>query len=413
MSLTLAPREIVQRKGRAEPDSPPSEKCVPRVVHMLKIACHQNFSPHYRKRLFELLCRDDRIQFTILSDKESDSPGIKVADLRKTSVRWVLCPTKTLWSRLFWHPKAVEYIRREKQDAVITIGSPYVLTAWILLLWGRIARVPVILWTHGLLRRESGLKGMVRLTFYRLASALLLYGDYAKSLLCNAGIDPRRMFVIYNSLDSEIQNLHLTSITPHDLYVFRSRIGIGSEDRVVIFCGRLQANKKLGLLLEAVGMLRLRNRVVHVIFVGEGNEKASLDQQAGTLGITSQVHFLGETYDERFIATAFMTSDLSVIPSGAGLSVMHALGYGVPVLLHDRPEEHFPEWEAVQEGKTGFFYRYGDIGDMAAQMEIALFPTPRKIDMTKACLSIIRDRYNAGAHAEAIVSAVREIIVGR
>lgn len=380
---------------------------------MLKIACHQNCSPHYRKRLFELLCSDERTQFTILSDIVSDSPGIKVIDFRNTSVRSVLCPTRTIWSRLFWHPKAVDYIRREKQDVVITIGSPYVLTAWFLLLWGRLARVPVILWTHGLLRQESGLKGMVRLRFYKLATALLLYGDHAKSLLCNAGIDPQRMFVIYNSLDSEMQDLHLRNITPNDINVFRSRIGIGSEDRVVIFCGRLQANKKLGLLLEAVGMLRLRSRVVHVLFVGEGNEKASLGEQSGRLGITSQVHFLGESYDERFIATAFMASDLSVIPSGAGLSVMHALGYGVPVLLHDRPEEHFPEWEAVQAGKTGFFYRYGNIADMAAQIETALFPTPRKMEMGEACLSMIRNRYNAGSHAEAIMSAVKQVIAGQ
>lgn len=380
---------------------------------MLKIACHQVVSPHYRKRLFELLCSDDRTQFTILSDIESDSPGIKVLDLQNTSLRCVLCPTRTVCSRLFWHPKAMNYIRCEKQDAVITIGNPYVLTAWILLLWGRLARVPIILWTHGLLRREPGLKGIVRLTFYRLASALLLYGDYAKALLQNAGIDPRRMFVVYNSLDSESQDQHLRNITPQDLNDFRSRIGIGCGERVVIFSGRLQPNKKLGLLLQAVGMLRLRERIVHVVLIGEGNERAALAQQSEKLGITSQVHFLGESYDERLIATAFIASDLSVIPSGAGLSVMHALGYGVPVLLHDRPEEHFPEWEAVREGKTGFFYRYGDVGDMAARIDTALFQTPRKREMREACLSMIRDRYNAEAHAAAIMSAVKQVIAER
>lgn len=133
-------------------------------------------------------------------------------------------------------------------------------------------------------------------------------------------------------------------------------------------------------------------------------------EQSDKLGIASQVHFLGESYDERFIATAFMASDLSVIPSGAGLTVMHALGYGVPVLLHDRPQDHFPEWEAVRDGQTGFFYRYGDVSDMAARIETALFPTPKKKDMREACLSMIRDRYNAGAHASAIISAVKQVI---
>jgi glycosyltransferase involved in cell wall biosynthesis len=92
---------------------------------------------------------------------------------------------------------------------------------------------------------------------------------------------------------------------------------------------------------------------------------------------------------------------------------MHALGYGLPVLLHDRPEEHGPEWEAIREGETGFFYRYGDVIDMAEKIESALFSRSRTAMMKDACLAMIRDRYNASAHANAITAAVSQAIESR
>jgi glycosyltransferase involved in cell wall biosynthesis len=219
--------------------------------------------------------------------------------------------------------------------------------------------------------------------------------------------------VIYNSLDFEVQQTILNEITTSDIDTLRSRLGVSDGDGVVVFSGRLHVNKKLASLLDGVGMLRERGRIVHIALIGDGPERPALVSQAVRLGIVSQVHFIGESYDERFIATVFMASDLSVIPSGAGLSVMHALGYGVPVLLHDRPEEHGPEAEAIREGETGLFYRYGDISDMANKMEGALFPTTQKERMREACLAVIRDRYNAEAQAGAIISAVRQVVEKR
>jgi hypothetical protein len=85
---------------------------------------------------------------------------------------------------------------------------------------------------------------------------------------------------------------------------------------------------------------------------------------------------------------------------------MHALGYGTPVLLHDSVEEHFPEWEAVKEAETGWFYRYDDLSDCAEKIIGALFPIPQKPAMTAACRSVINSRYNTSAHAGLFIDAV-------
>lgn len=89
---------------------------------------------------------------------------------------------------------------------------------------------------------------------------------------------------------------------------------------------------------------------------------------------------------------------------------MHAMTFGTPVLLHDRVECHFPEWEAVQEGVTGFFYRFGSVSDMAQKISDALFPQPRKRDMAACCKAVIEEKYNPHRQVEIIVAAVRGVM---
>src|ERR1044071_2168979 len=110
-----------------------------RYICMLKCVCLQNFISHYRRRLFELLCSSDEVYFTIASDNQSESTGIEVGDLHASKLRWRLCIARNVMrSRLYWHPQFINFVRREKPDAIIAIGNPYVLTAWALLLWGRL-----------------------------------------------------------------------------------------------------------------------------------------------------------------------------------------------------------------------------------------------------------------------------------
>lgn len=376
-----------------------------------RVIVYQQFIPHYRKRLFETLLEDSFYDFFLVADLRSGSPFLKPTALEQEP-RFLQADTCNIClaaHTLSWQPGVFRHLRTIQPDHIVALGNPNSITSWGILLYGLITSRKVLLWTHGLLRDESGPKWWLRKLFYTLADGLLLYGDKAKFLLIQKGIDKHTLYVIYNSLDFETQQSHLKEITEQNLDAFRSRVGAGNGERVVVFSGRLQANKKLNFLLDSIRILRKRGRIVHVAIIGDGQERAALVQQAQSFGLRPQVHFLGENYDERFIATVFMASDLSVIPSGAGLSVIHALGYGLPVLLHDRPEEHGPEWEAVREGETGFFYRYGDINDMADKMEGALFPISHKERMSEACFAMIRDRYNAAAHAQAIISALKQV----
>lgn len=382
------------------------------MVRPLRVVVQYNCIPHYRRRLFSHLSACSDCEFIIVADSEPDTPFLKVVPVAEDNgIRAVQVRTRVLnlplLPTLHWQPGALRYVLRYRPDVVIALGSPYSLTAWGLCLLGKVVGIPVLLWTHGVLQEERGSRWWMRSVFYRLAHALVLYGDHAKQILLRKRFCGDRLHVVYNSLDYDAQSHIDAEISNEEQALFRASLNIGQDERLVVFTGRLEAVKRLDLLIEAISLLKARGRVVHAALVGHGAEREALAKLAEQLDVAPLIHFLGENYDERYLGLVLGAGDLCVIPSGAGLSVMHALAFGTPILLHDNLSKHFPEWEAVQDGITGLFYRYGDVCDMALKMERQLFPTSAKARMASACRAVIRDRYNPVAQVEWFVRAVR------
>lgn len=387
---------------------------------MLAASIQYNCIPHYRARVFELLSGSSDVEFTIVADSDPDTPYLKTISgeggrgIRHVTARTTIFRIPRL-PAFYWQPDCLRKIRDIKPDVIIALGTPYSLTAWALAAWCRVHRVPLLLWGHGLLGEETGPKWWARKLLYSLSHGQLLYGEYARDLLIKKGFDKDRLHVVYNSLDYDTQVEISASLSEGELQAFRASLGIGPGQGLVAFTGRLQPIKKLDFMVRAAGLLAQRGITVHVAFVGEGSEKDKLARLAGELGVAGQVHFLGESYDERYLGTVLAAADLCVIPSGAGLSIMHAMVFGTPVLIHDKLDEHFPEWEAVIEGQTGLFYQYDDIADMAEKIASAIFPVPIKNSMKAACQKMIADKYNPHRQVDIFVNAVRETLrqVGR
>lgn len=398
-------------------DSPgpvPAERTV-RADAPLAVFIQYNCIPHYRGRIFELLSACPEAKFTVIADDDPDTPFLKT--LRQgecPGIRHARAATRILrlprLPALYWQPGALRMVWRERPDVIIALGSPYSLTAWALCLLGKSLDIPVLLWGHGLQGDEGGAKWWLRRAFYRLADGQLLYGDHAKALLVGKGFNPDSLHVVYNSLDYDRQSEIAAGMRPEAVQAWRLAQGIGPGEPMVVFTGRLQPAKRLDLLIEAVGRLGKRGLRVHAVLVGDGVLRSELAGQAEALGMADRVHFLGECHDEQLLGLVIAAADACVVPDSAGLTVMHALAYGTPVILHDRPERHCPEWEAVREGVTGFFYRYGDVGDLAAKIELAVRPVPKRGAMAPACMQVIRERYNPRRQVGFFLDAVRSAV---
>ena len=117
-----------------------------------------------------------------------------------------------------------------------------------------------------------------------------------------------------------------------------------------------------------------------------------------------------------------MASDLCVLPGHVGLSAIHSLAYGTPILTCNGYDwsstnkadvrtatsmGHSPEVEAVKEGVTGGFFDDGKLSEKLYEM---LYPVPCKSFMEEECKRIVREKYTPSFQNEIIISAIDKVL---
>jgi glycosyltransferase involved in cell wall biosynthesis len=69
--------------------------------------------------------------------------------------------------------------------------------------------------------------------------------------------------------------------------------------------------------------------------------------------------------------------------------------YGTPVITHNDFTKQGPEFEAIQEGATGAFFKRNDIESMVTCIRQWFEKYPRKTDdLRQNCYKIIDEKYN-------------------
>jgi hypothetical protein len=85
---------------------------------------------------------------------------------------------------------------------------------------------------------------------------------------------------------------------------------------------------------------------------------------------------------------------------------MHSLVYGVPVVTHDDWQTQGPEWEAIVPGKSGSFFRAGDVEDLARAIEYWIARPGPDSAVREQCYALIDRFYNPAFQRRAIDRAV-------
>lgn len=127
--------------------------------------------------------------------------------------------------------------------------------------------------------------------------------------------------------------------------------------------GRLLPDKEFDRLI------RVFRRIVEYLpeaaltIIGDGPERERLKCLAGD-DLGRCIHMTGAIYEEAMIGAHFLGADALVMLGAIGLSVNHALAYGVPVVAFPRGPHgphHGPEIAHIVEGVTGYLCRgYSD-----------------------------------------------------
>ena len=178
---------------------------------------------------------------------------------------------------------------------------------------------------------------------------------------------------------------------------------------ILFFIGRLTPQKNLKLLVEAVGLLHERALPVNIIFIGDGPESKVLEDFVDAENIRDYVTFYGACHKEKELAPLIMMSDICISPGEVGLTAMHSLVYGTPVITHDDDSMQMPEYEAIIPLKTGAFFKHGSAENLADVIEEWLSRNISQEYISDQCISMIEKYYNPHNQLEIFNAAVNGV----
>jgi len=142
----------------------------------------------------------------------------------------------------------------------------------------------------------------------------------------------------------------------------RQQCGFAEGDVVIGTIGRMEPAKGHGVLVSAFAALRTTFPAARLLLVGDGTCRPALERQAGELGLNAAVMLAGTQKDpDAFLAAM----DVFVLPSsheGLGLSIIEAMGAGLPVV--GSTAGGIPE--VVVHGETGLLFARDDPSALAA-----------------------------------------------
>lgn len=366
---------------------------------MKKLCLIYNYAPLYRESIYKAIDAEFDCDWYFGISK-NDIKGMDLSVLKNVSHYKTIGNT----DRIYWQKGILKLIFKRKYQNFFMLAETRSLTAWLffLIAFTFFPKKKISIWTHGWYGKESRLEAKMKLWLYKHVQFIFLYGNYAKKLLVEQGISPDKLFVIHNSLhyDKQIElRKKLTSSTIYyDHFI--------NNNPTIIFIGRLTEVKKLDLLIDAVSSLAKRGENYNLVFVGNGTKKSDLQYLVSDYGLKDSVWFYGACYDEKTNAELIYNADLCVSPGNVGLTAIHSMMFGTPVITHDNFKYQMPEFEAVALGKTGNFFKYNDALSLAETISKWFSEHGAKRDSVRvACYKEIDEQWNPNFQIDIIKKA--------
>ena len=236
----------------------------------------------------------------------------------------------------------------------------------------RRAGVPYVLSAHGSLPHLVERKGAKRVFDFlfgrRLiqdAQRLVAVSPAEAEQYHQAGVDEKRIEVVYNGLDlDEFADLPARG-------TFRRANAIAEGTRIVLYLGRLHKRKGIDVLIRAFGRIHNELEPCLLLIAGpDDGELARLQALVGELGLGNWVRFTGPLYGEEKLS-AYVDADVLASPAVHeifGLVPFEALMCGTPVIVTD----DCGSGRLILEAGVGYVVPVGDAKALAEQIVRAL-----------------------------------------
>lgn len=249
--------------------------------------------------------------------------------------------------------------------------------------WANKNKVPLAYISDSELRHPANqLKRLVKAVllrrYFSKISYFLTVGNANETFYSNHGVPEGKMLRMHFPIDLE---QYENSYRERELLraTIRKEFGVGEKELVITVVGKLSSWKSQGHLIEALSVLEKNGLIFHLLILGSGETKDSLQAMAKQLK-KSSVHFPGFV-DIASLPAYYAATDIYAHPAALephSIAISEAIFMGCPIVLSDRCGS-YGETDDVQVGRNGFVYEYGNIEALTAELE-KLAANPKKME---------------------------------
>jgi N-acetyl-alpha-D-glucosaminyl L-malate synthase BshA len=300
-----------------------------------------------------------------------------------------------------------EVVRAEKLDLLhCHYAIPHATSAWIAreMLRQTGDDVRLVTTLHGtditIVGQDPSFHAITKFSIEK-SDHITAVSDYLRAETFNAfGCTACNVEVIHNFVDPAVYD---RSAHPRALAGL-----VGADRKVLVHVSNFRPVKRVRDVVRVYA--RVAREIPSVlVMVGDGPDRVDAENEARTLGVARDVHFLGKI---DIVAPLLASADLFVLPSESesfGLSALEALASGVPVVASRAGG--LPE--VVRDGITGALCPVGDVEGMARAAVHILGDDERWRSMSDAAAADARERFSQDAVVSQYESLYRRAVEPR
>ncbi len=252
------------------------------------------------------------------------------------------------WHGILWY-NPFKLLRKEYDTLVLMLHFAHI-TTWLLLLTKFIHRKHIILYGQGIsvkryLKEEQQVDWKLK-WMGAMADGIWLYMPKEEKQW--KGIFPKKKIVALNNTVTGMDGI-VSYIPPMSKASLKEKHGI-TEERILIFCARFTSPyRRVDLLLRAIESLDSSR--FGFIIIGDGANKPDFSSY-------KNVHDFGAVYDVNLKRELFSAADIYFQPGWVGLSIVEAMGYGLPIFTFRRSTETLQcvEYSYIKSGVNGMIF---------------------------------------------------------
>lgn len=195
--------------------------------------------------------------------------------------------------------------------------------------------------------------------------------------------------------------------TPDDATSVRREFGFPRDAQIISTIGALHPRKSHELFVEAAAAVAARLPRAHFLVVGDGEQRAELEDLARGRGLAGRVYFTGVRDDvARLLSATDVYVKPGVVEGFVGITVLEALALAKPVIAFDTEDVKL----ALTDGVTGAVVPNGDWQALADKV-VYLLDHPREgRQLGEAGQKLVREQFHFGLLAQRLEAFYRQLL---